>query len=156
MKHIPEKADDLGFFDCKAWNVPTLFDAAEVFVWRQEDAIKNSISMAAYANFPHKSLENKNSRTKIEMLAKKGIIWSEYPEFFKSGTYAKRTPIELPLTDEMKKFSSNKDKETFTRMDIQNFYHPRLSKEAMAFDKILFSHAFENAEIKKQSKMNMK
>jgi tRNA(His) guanylyltransferase len=153
---IPEKADDLALFDCRIWNVPTLYDAAEVFAWRQDDAIKNSISMAAYANFPHNSLQEKNSRTKIEMLAAKGIVWDDYPEFFKSGTYAKRTLVNVPMTDEMRKFPSNKDKDSFVRTDIVNFHHERLSRLKTPIDEILFKHVFDTASLKKQYKVSMK
>lgn len=153
---IPEKADDLALFDCRIWNVPTLYDAAEVFAWRQDDAIKNSISMAAYANFSHNSLQEKSSRTKIEMLAAKGIIWDEYPEFFKSGTYAKRTLVQVPMTDEMKQFSINQGKDSFIRTDIENFYHERLSRASHPIDEILFQHVFENANLKKQQKAIIK
>lgn len=153
---IPEKADDLALFDCRIWNVPTLYDAAEVFAWRQDDAIKNSISMAAYANFSHNSLQEKNSRTKIEMLAEKGIVWDDYPEFFKSGTYAKRTLVNVPMTDEMRKFPSNKDKESFVRTDIVNFHHERLSRASTPIDEILFQHVFDSANLKKQLKASMK
>jgi tRNA(His) 5'-end guanylyltransferase len=150
---IPEKADDLALFDCRIWNVPTLYDAAEVFAWRQDDAIKNSISMAAYANFSHNSLQEKSSKTKIEMLAEKGIIWNDYPEFFKSGTYAKRTLVHVPMTEEMKQFTNNQGKDSFVRTDIENFYHERLSRASTPIDEILFQHVFENANLKKQLKV---
>jgi len=39
----------LAFFDCRVWQVPTLEEAANVFVWRELDATRNSIQMAAQA-----------------------------------------------------------------------------------------------------------
>ena len=74
-KNIPEKADLFAFFDCRVWNVPTLQDAADVFIWRQDDAIKNSVSMAAYSKFSDKKLLGKSSKEKIQMLADVGIDW---------------------------------------------------------------------------------
>jgi len=58
-KNIPEKEDVFAFFDCRVWNVPTLQDVADVMIWRQDDAIKNSISMAAHAKFGDKNIAQK-------------------------------------------------------------------------------------------------
>lgn len=151
MNNIPEKAKDFAFFDCRVWNVPSLKDASEVFVWRQEDAIKNAVSMAAHAHFPHKILQGKNSREKIEMLAEKGIVWNEYPEFFKSGTYAKRKLVVSPLPEYLKSLPGNEDKESFIRSEVFNFHYPRLSKiNSAPIDEFLFQDAFETKEVKKQ------
>ena len=148
LHNIPEKAENFAFFDCRVWNVPTMKDAAEVFVWRQEDAIKNAISMAAHAHFSHKSLQGKSSREKVEMLAEKGIVWNEYPEFFKSGTYAKRNLIEVPMPEEMKQFPANKDKETFIRAEINQFHYPRL-KRVENIEDFLFKDEFEKIQAKR-------
>ena len=45
--HIPEKAGSVALFDCRVWSVPTLDEAANTFLWRELDATKNSVSMAA-------------------------------------------------------------------------------------------------------------
>lgn len=36
-------------FDCRTWSVPSRTEAANVFLWREQDATKNAISMAARA-----------------------------------------------------------------------------------------------------------
>jgi len=46
-EYLPEKANLLPKFDCRAWQVPNKVEAVNVLVWREQDAIKNSISMAA-------------------------------------------------------------------------------------------------------------
>ncbi len=141
LKNIPEKSGQFAFFDCRVWNTPTLKDAADVFIWRQEDAIKNAVSMAAHAHFSHKILQGKSSKEKIAMLLEKGIKWEEYPEFFKSGTYAKRELFELAVPEEMKGFKTNENKDTFLRSQIVNFHHPRLKRiediESFLFDDII-------------------
>jgi tRNA(His) 5'-end guanylyltransferase len=78
------------FFDCRVFNVPTKMEAYNYFLWRERDATKNSISMAAQSVFNHKELQGKNSSDKQEMLFQKGINWNNYPDFFKRGTYIKR------------------------------------------------------------------
>lgn len=87
---IPEKTQAEAMFDCRVWNVPSLTEAANCIYWRELDAIKNSISMAAQAQFSHKALQGKNSSEKIDMLKSVGVDWNAYPSFFKRGTYFRR------------------------------------------------------------------
>ena len=47
-------------FDCRVWNVPNRVEAANVILWREQDATRNSIQMAAQAQFSHKQLHKKN------------------------------------------------------------------------------------------------
>jgi tRNA(His) 5'-end guanylyltransferase len=141
-KNIPEKAESFAFFDCRVWNVPTLQDAADVFIWRQDDAIKNSVSMAAHDQFGDKILIKKNSQEKKEMLLEKGIDWNEYPEFFKSGTYSMKKQKVVPLPEELKNKKGNEGKETFLRTYIDNFYLERLRHVENA-EELLFAPIFE-------------
>ncbi|NCP98212.1 hypothetical protein GW796_00695 [archaeon] len=151
LKNLTEKSDQFAIFDCRVWNVPTLQDAAEVFIWRQEDAIKNAISMAAQAHYSHTLLQGKNSATKIKMLAEIGVSWDDYPEFFKSGTYSKRNLVVTPMSEELKKFPGNENKESYLRTEIINFHYPRLNK-IDNIDNFLFQEYFN----KENSKTNKK
>lgn len=100
LKHLPNKAAEVPHFDCRVWQVPTLEDAADVFIWREDDATKNSITMAAGAYYTDSELDGKNSGIKQEMLWQKGINWNDYPNFFKRGSYLQRRIYERALTDE--------------------------------------------------------
>lgn len=73
-------------FDGRAFTVPALDEVANYFIWRQQDATRNSISMAAQAHFSHKELHGKGVNEMQEMLFQgKGINWSDYPVGFKRG-----------------------------------------------------------------------
>jgi len=87
---FPEKAKQLPVFDCRVWNVPTLIEAVNTILWREKDATKNSVSMAASFYYSHKELMNKSDKEKQEMLFTKGINWNDYPIFFKRGTFIQR------------------------------------------------------------------
>lgn len=100
LKHLPQKAGETPHFDCRVWQVPTLADAADVFVWREDDATKNSITMAAGAYYSDKELVGKNSDVKQEMLWQKGVNWNDFPIYFKRGSYLQRRTYERGLTDE--------------------------------------------------------
>ena len=43
------------FFDSRAWVIPQ-DEVNNYFIWRQQDASKNSTSMTAFANFEHEEL----------------------------------------------------------------------------------------------------
>ena len=98
-KFIPEKAREEPSFDCRIWNVPNLVEAANALLWREQDAFKNSISMAAQSHFEHKELQNKNGSEMQEMLFKeKGINFNNYPSFFKRGTFILKRCFTAPFT----------------------------------------------------------
>lgn len=97
-KSYPNKP--LAFFDCRCWNVPNRTEAVNNILWREFDATKNSISMAARSVYSDAQLLGKNSSEKQDMLMEKGINWNDYPVFFKRGTYARRVVISRKFTDE--------------------------------------------------------
>ncbi len=99
-RELPHKAAEVPHFDCRVWQVPTLADAADVFVWREDDATKNSVSMAAGAHYSDRELHGKDSAAKQELLHARGVNWNDFPAFFKRGTYLQRRAVERRLTDE--------------------------------------------------------
>lgn len=92
------KSEIPAFFDCRVFNTPSKMETYNYFLWRERDATKNSISMAAQSQFSHKELIGKNSSDKQEMLFQKGINWNDYPSFFKRGTYVQRIKEEYPFS----------------------------------------------------------
>jgi tRNA(His) guanylyltransferase len=99
-KYLPEKTDKMPRFDARVYNVPTLEEAVNSFLWREMDATKNSISMSAQAFYSHKELMGKNSSDKQEMLFQKGINWNDYPTFFRRGSYVQRKRVLTPFSTE--------------------------------------------------------
>lgn len=88
---IPEKADKFPEFDCRIFEVPNESEATNSILWREKDAIKNSVSMLAQHYFSHKELQGVKSDVMKDMLkTQKDVIWDEQPRFFKSGTIIKR------------------------------------------------------------------
>jgi tRNA(His) 5'-end guanylyltransferase len=97
-KALPEKADKFAYFDCRVWNVPSTVEAVNTLVWRELDATKNAISMAAQHYFSHKELQNKNGKEMQEMLFQKGVNFNDYPSFFKRGSYIRRVHKAVKFT----------------------------------------------------------
>jgi len=96
---IPEKSP-LAFFDCRVWVVPSREEAVNALIWRELDASKNSISMAARCFYSHKQLYKKNGAEMQEMMFQKGQNWNDYPSFFKRGTYVQRRKRVKVLSEE--------------------------------------------------------
>lgn len=98
LNRMPEYADRLPTFDARVWQVPNRTEGANVFLWREWDATKNSLTMAASELYSHKELHGKNGSDKHEMLFAKGINWNDYPPEFKRGTYVQRRRVVRPFT----------------------------------------------------------
>jgi tRNA(His) 5'-end guanylyltransferase len=98
--YLPEKDSAVPCFDCRVFQVPNLQAALDVLAWREADAVKNSVAMAAQSYFFHKQLQGKHRGQMMDMLfLKKGVNWNDYPAQFKRGIYVKRTVVERTLTD---------------------------------------------------------
>ncbi|MFT3708450.1 MAG: tRNA(His) guanylyltransferase Thg1 family protein [Archangium sp.] len=91
---IPEKAGALAMFDARVWAVPSKDEAANTFLWRERDATKNSISMAARTVYSHSQLQDQTGSQMQELLFQKGINWNDYPSFFKRGTFVQRRLVQ--------------------------------------------------------------
>lgn len=91
---LPDYADRRPLFDCRVWALPTKEEAANVFLWRERDATKNSVSMAARAHYPHEELVGRTRSDMHDMLMAKGINWNDYPASFKRGTFVQRRPVK--------------------------------------------------------------
>lgn len=76
--------DDLG--DRRIWQVPTLANASDVFIWREDDATKNSIAMAASARYSDRELDGKSSSAKQEMLPRRAFRTPRSPTSTWSGS----------------------------------------------------------------------
>lgn len=132
----------LALFDSRAWVVPSKAEAANALLWRELDASKNSVAMAAHAYYSHRELMNKNGSEMQEMLHAKGINWNDYPTGFKRGTFVRRITEERPLTqDELMRIISKHrpaEGQLVTRSRIVEIAMPRfgsvVNREAVVFD----------------------
>lgn len=85
-------------FDARVFTVPDPVEVANYFLWRQRDAVSNSISMAAQAHFSHQSLHRVNTSQMQELLwQEKGINWNDYPAGCKRGRVTIRRTGERPV-----------------------------------------------------------
>lgn len=86
-----------GVFDSRVWNHPKE-DVVNYFLWRQQDWLRNSLSMLAQSHFPHKQLHGKKREDMHEMLFQKGINWAELHPQLKNGTFMYRDSLAGIIT----------------------------------------------------------
>lgn len=86
-------------FDSRVYIIPDIKEVANCIVWRQQDAGRNSISMAAGALYSHKQLHKKSSQEKLDMMFDKGVHWSDYPIKYKRGVIIKKEEFEVASSD---------------------------------------------------------
>ena len=97
----------LAMFDSRVFIIPEAEEVVNYFAWRQQDATRNSISMAAQSMFSHKQLQGKSSNEMQEMMfTLKGVNWNEYPTRFKRGSAIVRVEKKFMAKDF--KFSTKK------------------------------------------------
>lgn len=74
-----------GLFDSRAFVLPKE-ETCNYFLWRQQDATRNSINSVGQANFSHKKLHSLNTDQVQDLLFKeKGINWNALPTWQKRG-----------------------------------------------------------------------
>ncbi len=100
---LPEKfatrsLANLPTFDARVWSVPSLAEATNVLVWREQDATRNSVEMAARSEFSQGQLHEKSQREMLAMLRDVGVVWDDYPAYFQRGTYLQRRVTKRRFT----------------------------------------------------------
>lgn len=91
---------NLALFDARSFNIPRE-EVCNYFVWRQQDATKNSISMLAQSLYSHKELQGKNGNEMQEMCFQKGKNWNNLPIAFKRGTAIYKQRVKKDLTEKV-------------------------------------------------------
>jgi len=74
-------------FDARAFSIP-VHDAANNFVWRQQDWYRNSVQMLGHHYFSHSRMQNKSAvEVRNMLLTECGIEWSNIEDWQKYGTF---------------------------------------------------------------------
>jgi len=77
----------LAVFDSRVFVLPEA-EVVNYFIWRQQDATRNSIQMLAQSMYSHKELHKKNTDDLQEMIFQKGKNWNNLPAYLKRGIIA--------------------------------------------------------------------
>lgn len=101
----PDSFKALAQMDSRAYNIPKE-EVANYFIWRQQDASRNSVQMLGHHHFSQGQMHGKNNNQVQDMLMlQKGINWNDIPTWMKRGSCVARVPFvgsivhdnEIPL-----------------------------------------------------------
>lgn len=71
-------------FDARVFVLPEA-EVCNYFIWRQQDAVRNSIQMLARSLYSHRECDRKNGAQLQEMCWQKGQNWNDLPAHHKRG-----------------------------------------------------------------------
>ena len=96
---IEGHTDEPALFDSRVFTIPDPTEVYNYFVWRQNDASRNSIQMAAQACFSQKELQGKTCDELQELLwRERGINWNDYAADFTRGRFIERKTCTQAVT----------------------------------------------------------
>jgi tRNA(His) 5'-end guanylyltransferase len=112
FRSIQTKSEDpnFGLFDCRVFQVPK-GEVVNYFIWRQQDATKNSIQMLGQSYFSHKELQGKSGKDIQHMLlTQKDINWNDIDVWKRRGSTCYRLQCgTLAIDDTPPIFSKDRD-----------------------------------------------
>lgn len=80
-------------FDARVFTIPQE-EVANMLIWRQQDAVRNSIQSVGQAYFSHKELDHKTCNDIQDMLMlQKHVNWNDYPTTLKQGSCCVRKSV---------------------------------------------------------------
>lgn len=86
-------------FDSRVFTMADPAEVANYFIWRQRDCVRNSITMAAQAQFSHSRLHGVNTSQMQELLwSEKDINWNDYPDGCKRGRIVTKNSGQREVT----------------------------------------------------------
>lgn len=86
--HVEDYENVTGYaeFDARVFTIPDPVEVANYFLWRQRDAVRNSILALGQHYFSHSQLQKKNGGEIQEMLfSQHNINWNDQPDGLKRG-----------------------------------------------------------------------
>ncbi len=114
-EHI--KAMRMAEFDARAFQIPFIDEVENYFIWRQQDAVRNSISSVAQSLYSTKELHGVKTDGMQELIFQKGINWNDYDFRLKRGAVIGK--VEVTATNDNGTFTRNKwqvvETPTFTK-----------------------------------------
>lgn len=85
-------------FDARVFQIPYQEEVINYFIWRQQDATRNSISSVAQSLYSAKELHGKKTSDMQEMIFQKGINWNDFTPREKRGSIIRKVEktFEIP------------------------------------------------------------
>lgn len=114
---------DLPCFDSRVFQIPEKEEVVNCFIWRQQDATRNSIQMLSRSLYSHNDVKNKNTKILQDMCWEKGENWNDlHPSKKRGSLVANRTYINDMLIDDV--FSIEKNSKYVYQPDLESTNYP--------------------------------
>lgn len=85
-QYTPKNFSDMAQFDSRVYNLPEA-EVVNYFIWRQQDASRNSVQMLGHHHFSQREMHGKsNSEVQDMLMLQKNINWDDLPTWMKRGT----------------------------------------------------------------------
>lgn len=111
-------------FDCRVVQLPNTTELANMFIWRELDAVRNSVQSLALTYFkPEEITGLTNKQLQNLLFEKEGINWNELASEFKRGVYI-RPETEVKEISEEKLRSIPEDKRPDSKVYIRKVVKP--------------------------------
>jgi len=85
-EYFKKRGRGFPMFDARAFTIPDPIEVENYFIWRQQDAARNSIQSVAQSLYSHSQLQGKDTNELQEMIFRAGTNWNDLPAFMKRGT----------------------------------------------------------------------
>lgn len=82
-------------FDARVFQIPSRVEVENYFIWRQQDAVRNSISSVAQFLYSPKELNGVKTNEMQELIFQKGINWNDYDFRKKRGAVIGKVQVEV-------------------------------------------------------------
>jgi len=124
----------LAQFDSRVWSESLREEVVNCLIWRQQDAVRNSIQAVAQSLYSHKELNGKNSADLQEMIFRKGINWNDIGAGKKRGRMIVPRRTLVPTTSEAFLKANPNEQENFIKIQDEIFLKRKIWAIDDAFD----------------------
>lgn len=100
-KELLPNHNKLAVFDCRIYQTPSIEDAVGQLIWRENDAVRNSILNLSQKYYSHNEMMNIKTNQLVENLKNDfNVDWNDLPNKMKRGVYIKRRIINREFSEE--------------------------------------------------------
>lgn len=137
----------LAMFDARVFQIPYQEEVVNYFIWRQQDATRNSISSVAQSLYSHKELNGKKTDQMQEMIFQKGINWNDYTPREKRGALIRKVEKKF-VRKESLEFSEKTEIIPESSIYTRNVWEADTETPIFSQDKDYLNSLFPNGKSK--------
>lgn len=113
-----ERDYEAAVFDCRVWTTADPWEAYNTFLWRQKDAVRNSVQMVARSVASHKECEKKGFSELEKLIVSKGCSYDDFPVDCKHGAFVIRNDEKKWVVDKIPPILSQDKNYFFSRIPM--------------------------------------